>query len=241
MAERRFGIGADQILVVESSKSADCRMLIYNADGSQVEMCGNGIRCVAEFLRREKNLPSDLRLSVETIAGVREVAFRGNLIDVDMGAPIFSPRGIPMEMEGADVIKRDITVSDKTFQITALSMGNPHCIVLVDDCESFPLAFYGPLFEKHPLFPKRTNFECVEIIDGKTIRTRVWERGVGITLACGTGACASYVAACLAGRTESAGTVILDGGRLEIEWPTENNHVTMRGPAQIVFEGVYYL
>lgn len=238
MADRKFGIGADQILVIERSESADCRMLIYNADGSQVEMCGNGIRCLAAYYK--KYVACKEKLFVETLAGEREIYFRGDLIEVDMGVPILSPPEIPMEIDGAEVVKREIEVKNKMFAITAVSMGNPHCILFVDDAQAFPLESLGPLFERHPVFPQRTNFECVQIINKEKIRTRVWERGVGITLACGTGACASYVAACLCGMTERSGKVILDGGELEIKWWEDNNHVSMLGPAEEVFEGVFY-
>jgi len=238
MADRKFGIGADQILVIEPSKSADCCMLIYNADGSQVEMCGNGIRCLAAYYR--KNIADKEKIFVETLAGGREILFRGDLIEVDMGVPILSPAEIPVEMEGSEVIEREIEVNKEKFLITAVSMGNPHCIHFVDNAKLFPLENYGPLFERHPAFPQRTNFECVQVIDRKTIRTRVWERGVGITLACGTGACASYVAACLSGKTERSGTVVLDGGELEINWRKDDDHVAMLGPAEEVYEGVFY-
>jgi diaminopimelate epimerase len=238
MANRKFGIGADQILVVEPSERADCRMLIYNADGSQVEMCGNGIRCLAAYYR--KNIASKEKIIIETLAGEREIIFRGNLIEVDMGEPILSPAKIPVEIDGAEVIKREIEVNDEKFLITAVSMGNPHCIIFVDDADAFQLENYGPLFERHQAFPKKTNFECVQVVDREKIRTRVWERGVGITLACGTGACASYVAACLSGKTERNGTVILDGGELQIKWREDDNHIAMLGPAEEVFEGVFY-
>jgi diaminopimelate epimerase len=238
MADRKFGIGADQILVIEPSESADCRMLIYNADGSQVEMCGNGIRCLAAYYK--KNIACKEKILVETLAGEREILFRGDLIEVDMGVPILSPAKIPVEMEGPEVIKREIEVNNEKFLITAVSMGNPHCILFVDDAQAFPLESYGPLFEGHQAFPHRTNFECVQVIDRETIRTRVWERGVGITLACGTGACASYVAACLSGKTERDGLVVLDGGELKIKWREDDNHVAMLGPAEEVFEGVFY-
>ncbi len=237
MADRRLGIGADQILVLEPSISSDCRMLIYNADGSQVEMCGNGIRCVALYLKQ--NNQSSGKLNIETLAGIREITFQGDLIEVDMGAPVLSPEKIPVNVDGDRVVMREINIGDENFSITAISMGNPHCVLIVKNAESFPLEKYGPMFENHKIFPNRTNFECVQIVDESTIRTRVWERGVGITLACGTGACASYVAACITGRTKRSGSVILDGGELQIRWQEENDHVVMLGPAKEVFQGTY--
>ncbi len=239
MADRRFGIGADQILVLEPSISSDYRMLIYNADGSQVEMCGNGIRCLASYLKQ--NYQVGQKLNIETLAGEREITFQGDLIEVDMGVPVLSPDKIPVNVEGDRVVMREVNIGNETFSITAISMGNPHCVLFVESVESFPLEKYGPMFENHEMFPNGTNFECVQIVDDRTVRTRVWERGVGVTLACGTGACASYVAACITGRTGKSGSVILDGGELQIRWQEENGHVVMLGPTKEVFRGTFPL
>lgn len=233
---RRFGIGADQMLVLENSKTADYKMLIFNADGSEVEMCGNGIRCLAKYIW-DRGLSRKKVLSIETLAGIIKPAMAGDgMVRVDMGRPVLSPKLIPVNMEGEAVIDRPLQIEDRKFLITCISMGNPHAVIFVDSVADFPVSYYGPKVENHPLFPRRTNVEFVEVINGNEIGMRVWERGTGETLACGTGASAAAVAANLKGLTGKKVTVHLTGGDLFIEWAADN-HVYMTGPAEEVFVG----
>jgi diaminopimelate epimerase len=231
---RRFGIGADQVLILEESAGADFAMKIYNADGSEVEMCGNGIRALAQFIW-DRGLSGKAVLEVETLGGIMRPRRTGGLIRVDMGEPAFEARDIPVNLEG---IVRDhpLSVDDQTFAITCLSMGNPHAVIFVDRVEDFAVARYGPRIEQDPLFPNRINVEFIEVLNSKEIRMRVWERGTGETLACGTGASAAAVASAFKGLTERAVTVHLAGGDLLIEWG-DDNRVAMTGPATEGFEG----
>lgn len=245
LCNRRFGIGADQILLLSSSNIADFRMRIFNADGSEVEMCGNGIRCLARYIW-DRGLSDNNILNIETLAGIVRPEKVNDLVRVDMGIPIFLPEEIPVGIartllkEGHHgkeaVIDYPLRIEDREFEITCLSMGNPHTVIFVDKVEDFPVAYYGPLIEKHGLFPRRTNVEFIEVMTSSEIRMRVWERGSGETLACGTGASASAVAAILKGLTERDVTVHLLGGDLQIKW-SQDGHVYMIGPAEEVFEG----
>lgn len=235
LAHRRFGIGFDQALLLYPSKIADFRMDIYNADGSMVEMCGNGIRCFAKYIW-DKGLSDREVLNIETPAGIIRPKKVGDLIQVNMGEPILEGREIPANLEGR-VIDYPLKIEAKEFRITCISVGNPHCVIFVDDVENFPLAHYGPKIEKHPLFPKRINVEFIQILNDKELKMRVWERGVGETMACGTGACASTVAANLKGFTKREVTVHLLGGNLLICWSEMGNHIYMTGTAEKVFEG----
>lgn len=231
LCDRHFGIGADGIIYVLNSEIADVRMRIFNADGSEPEMCGNGIRCFTKFLNADKNL------QVETGAGILTVKIVGDKVQVDMGEPILSAEKIPVAGYGdKKVINENITVGGENYKITCVSMGNPHCIVFVDDIKKIALEKIGPLFEKHEKFPRHTNTEFVQVIDKNKLRMRVWERGSGITLACGTGACATLVAANLNNLAEKSAEIILDGGILKIDW-LEDNHIYMTGAAEKVFEG----
>jgi diaminopimelate epimerase len=240
ICDRRFGIGADQLLLLLPSKIADFRMRIFNADGGEVEMCGNGIRCLAQYIW-EKGLSKKEVLKIETVAGIIRPEKAGKMVRVDMGEPIFEPEKIPIDLKVDKVIDYPINILEKEFKITALSMGNPHAVILLEeDVSKFSVNKYGPLIEKNPLFPKKTNVEFVNIINKTEIRMRVWERGAGETLACGTGASAVAVACALKGLTNREVTVHLLGGDLFIEW-TDDNHVYMAGPATNVFEGIYYL
>ncbi len=234
LCDRRFGIGADQLLLILESDVADFRMVIYNADGSEVEMCGNGIRCIARYIA-DHNLSDKTELSIETISGIIRPKIREELIEVNMGEPVLEGKEIPVALDG--IIKsRPVKFGDMEFEITCVSMGNPHCVIFVDDVDNFPLATCGPLIERDNLFPARINVEFVEVVNDKEIKMRVWERGSGETLACGTGACASAVAAILNGKTHRRMTVRLAGGDLDVLWG-EDNLVYMTGPAEEVFEG----
>lgn len=231
---RRFGIGADQVLLLCPSTQADFKMLIFNADGSEVEMCGNGIRCIAKYIWDCGYSQKDV-LEIETLAGIIKPAQISNMVKVDMGKPTFSGRLIPVKLDMPEIIDYPVTIDDMTFNITCVSMGNPHAVIfLTDDINDFNLPKYGPLLEHHELFPKRTNVEFVNVLSKKEIAMRVWERGSGETLACGTGACASAVASIKKGLTESELTVHLRGGDLIIKW---ENTVFMTGPAETVFKG----
>ncbi len=235
LSPRRFGIGFDQALVLRTSRRADFAMDIYNGDGSKVEMCGNGIRCLAAYIWK-RGLSRKRVLDIETMAGIiRPERVKGGLVRVDMGAPVFEGREIPVQKTGP-VIDHPLKAAGRTFAVTCLSMGNPHCVVFVDDVENLDVEKYGPALEMHGFFPNRANVEFVEVLSKRRLRMRVWERGTGITLACGTGASASAVAARLKGLTTRSMSVILDGGRLKIEW-SEGENVFMTGPAEEVYIG----
>ena len=234
LCHRRFGIGADQVLLLYNSAKADFLMRIFNADGSEVEMCGNGIRCFAKYIW-DRKLSGKSVLEIETAAGIIKPEKAGDLVRVDMGIPVLEGRQIPVDLDG--VIKDyPLTIDDKTFTITCVSMGNPHAVIFVDEVEGFDVPRYGSQIEVYRLFPKKINVEFVQVIDRKTLRMRVWERGAGETMACGTGASAAAVAANLKDVAEKKVTVKLLGGDLLIELD-ENGHVYMTGPAEEVFEG----
>lgn len=236
IADRRFGIGADQILVVGPSRKADFSMKIYNSDGGEVEMCGNGLRCLAKFVR-DKKMTSKNEISVETPSGVQQAKILGkNQVRIDMGPPILKGNEIPVKLSGR-VINRPIRANGKEIRGTCVSMGNPHCVIFVDDPKTYPVETYGPLLEKNRIFPNKTNVEFVKVHSPKLIEMRVWERGAGETLACGSGACAAVVACVLNNQTERKVKVQLLGGDLEIEWNRQDDHVYMTGPAETVFEG----
>ncbi len=234
LCDRRFGIGADQLLTVHASRVADFKMEIYNSDGSQVEMCGNGIRCFAKYVH-DRGLTQKKELAVETLAGIIRPRLVGALVEVDMGEPILDGRKIPVAADGR-IINRPLTVNGTSYQITCVSMGNPHCVLYLDDIDALDLQKIGPRFEHHPFFPKRVNTEFIKILTPKEVQMRVWERGAGETWACGTGASAVGVAGVITGRTERQITVHLKGGDLLIEW-RDNNHVYMTGGAEEVFRG----
>jgi len=234
LSERRFGIGADQVLVLLPSERADYRMVILNADGGEVEMCGNGIRCVAVFLR-QRDKSRKRRYRIETLAGIMVPELKGDRVRVDMGEPVFAPERIPVKMEEPPV-NRLIEVDGNRFYFTAVSMGNPHCVIPVDAVDGVPLAQVGFRLEHHRFFPNRANVEFVETISRDHLKVRVWERGAGETLACGTGACAALAAMVKLGQADRKAVVTLPGGDLEIEW-AENNRLFMTGPAAMVFQG----
>ncbi|MCS7164293.1 MAG: diaminopimelate epimerase [Thermodesulfovibrio sp.] len=234
---RRFGIGADQLLLLYDSQIADFKMRIFNADGSEVEMCGNGIRCLAKYIW-DRGLSSKDILEIETPAGIIKPKRVGELVQVDMGKPEFDPQKIPVDVEGDSAFDLILEVAGWHARINCVSMGNPHAVIFLDEePKNLAVTKYGPLIENHPIFPKRTNVEFAYIKNSKEIIMRVWERGAGETLACGTGACATAVVSMKKGFTEKKVTVHLLGGDLLIEW-ADDGHVYMTGPAQEVFEGV---
>ncbi len=241
VSDRHFGIGSDGLITIGPSEKADFRMHIYNADGSEAEMCGNGIRCVAKYVYDHK-LTDKTEITVETGAGVLTLILypengKVQQVRVDMGEPILTPADIPVVSEKDQVIDEPIEVGGKTWNMTCVSMGNPHAVVFVDDTANFPLETYGPLFENHERFPKRTNTEFVQVISHTEANMRVWERGSAETWACGTGTCACVMACILNGKTEDKVLVHLRGGDLTIEYDRTSNHVFMTGPATEVFSG----
>jgi diaminopimelate epimerase len=240
MCDRHFGVGADGILLALRSESADVRMRIFNADGSEAEMCGNGVRCLARYAR-DRGQAKD-RLRVETLAGVLELTFPGgpSAVRVDMGPPRLAPREIPVRADGDRVLELPVRVDGRTFQVAAVSMGNPHAVTFLSaaELEALPLHEVGPLVERHELFPERTNFHAVAVTSPHSATVRVWERGAGPTLACGTGACAVTVAGVLSGRLESPVDVTLPGGTLRIEWQ-QGGSVFMTGPTAYVLRGTW--
>ena len=241
MCDRRLGVGADGLVLLLPSARADVRMRIINSDGSEAEMCVNASRCVPLHLWRRR-ICKKQAISLETLAGIirTEIIVEScGLVRVDMGCPRLSRAEIPMAGAADDqAVDVAVGVCGKTFFGTAVSMGNPHFVIFVDDVEKIPLETYGPALEKHTLFPRKTNVEFVQVLNKYAVRMRVWERGAGITRACGTGACASAVAGVLTGKTAGKITVKLDGGDLQIEWP-ERQHIWMTGLAQEVFTGEY--
>lgn len=249
VSDRHFGIGSDGLILIKPSQVADFTMEMYNADGSQSEMCGNGIRCVGKYVY-DYGLTDKEEISVETLAGIKYLKFvidrkgandRGTvaMVTVNMGEPIFAPAEVPVVIdEDLDkVVDYPVTIDGTSYNITCVSMGNPHCITYVEDTDTFPLEEIGPKFESSPLFPRRVNAEFVQVVSRDYLKMRVWERGSGETLACGTGTCATVVASILNGLTEDEVTVRLLGGELIIKWDRETNLVYMTGPAKVVFDG----
>jgi diaminopimelate epimerase len=245
MCDRHFGIGADGVIFALPGKAnIDYTMRIYNSDGSEPEMCGNGIRCLAKFIAAlEGNTDVHKSYQIDTLAGLIVPKLESNgEVTVDMGEPELSAPKIPTTLDGGEgkVIAQPLQVGDRSWSVTAVSMGNPHCITFVDDSQAIALEQIGPLFEHHAVFPQRTNTEFIEVIKPDYIKMRVWERGAGITLACGTGACASVVAGVLNHKCDRSCTVELPGGCLHINWSAINNRVYMTGPATKVFQGQYW-
>jgi len=260
LCHRRFGIGADQLLLLYTSRIADFKMRIFNADGSEVEMCGNGIRCLAKYIW-DKKISRKKILKIETLAGIMKPERAGEMVKVDMGEPIFEPEKIPVKIKPIRlrrikskvqsprskvrnhesqisnlIVDYPLKIKDREFKITCVSMGNPHAVIEVKNVSDFPVAQYGPFIENHPIFPKRTNVEFIEVLNPSEITMHVWERGAGETMACGTGASAVAVASHVKGLTGRTATVHLLGGDLHIEWAYDN-HIYMTGPAEKVFEG----
>jgi diaminopimelate epimerase len=254
LCHRRFGIGADQLLLLYRSRIAHFKMRIFNADGSEVEMCGNGIRCLAKYIWDKKISRREI-LQIETLAGIIKPERAGEMVKVDMGEPIFEPEKIPVKINSKFEIRNSkgkkskskklnpemvidypLKIKNREFKITCVSMGNPHAVIVVKGVSDFPVAYYGPLIENHPIFPRRTNVEFIEVLNHSEIAMYVWERGAGETMACGTGASAVAVASHVKGLTGRTATVHLLGGDLFIEW-SHDNHIYMTGPAEKVFEG----
>lgn len=241
VSDRHFGIGSDGLILIKPSKVADFCMDMYNADGSQSEMCGNGIRCVGKYVY-DYGLTDKTSVTVETLAGIKYLDFeiengKVKMVTVNMGAPEFEASKVPVKYDKEKVIDEPIMVDGKEYKMTCISMGNPHAVMFVEDTKHFPLEEVGPKFENHEVFPNRVNAEFIQILDRKSVNMRVWERGSGETLACGTGACASAVACALNGHTEDEITIHLLGGDLIIRWDREENLVYMTGPANVVFDG----
>ncbi len=245
LCDRRFGVGADGLILILKSGRPDAhfRMRIFNADGTEPEMCGNGIRCAVVFAMY-CNLLVREEMQVETLAGLIRTTFLHDLgevmgVRVDMGAPRLAPAEIPVLAEGERALAVPVSVGGRDLSFTAVSMGNPHCVIFVEDVDKFPVRELGPQLETAPIFPAKTNVEFVETLPDGTLKMRVWERGCGETMACGTGACATLTAAVLNEKSGRKNTVHLPGGDLEIEW-AEDGHIWMTGPAKVVFEGEYY-
>lgn len=242
ISDRHYGVGSDGLIMINPSDKADFEMEMYNADGSRGEMCGNGIRCVAKYVY-DYGLTDKTSISIETLAGIKYLDLTVEdgkvvLVKVDMGKPMLRPEEVPVVSEKEEVIDEPITVDGQEYRMTCVSMGNPHAVVFIDqDVKEFPLETVGVKFENHERFPKRVNTEFVNVLDRHTAQMRVWERGSGETLACGTGACAVAVACALNGLTEDEVTVKLLGGDLQIKWDREKNTVYMTGPAEVVFDG----
>ncbi len=245
VSNRNFGVGSDGLICICPSEVADFKMDIYNADGSWSQMCGNGIRCVGKYVY-DKGLTDKTVITVESGGAVKTLRMdveNSKVISatVEMGSPELRPQYIPLAEHGKDFINRSVIAADEEYFVTALSVGNPHAVIFVEDLDAVDLKTIGPRFENHPLFPERVNTEFVQVIDDKTLKMRVWERGSGETLACGTGATAALVAACLCGHTGEEATVILPGGELLIRWDRANNQLYMTGPAVTVFDGELYI
>lgn len=241
VSNRHFGIGSDGLILICNSEECDFKMRMFNQDGSEAGMCGNGIRCVGKFVY-DKGLTSKTEITVETLAGVKKLKLqveqgKVKTVEVDMGEPILEPSKIPVKAPGNPVTDLTIQAEGKEFKFTCVSMGNPHAVTIVDKIEEFDVKKYGSKLEVDPHFPEKANIEFAKVIDENTINMRVWERGSGETFACGTGACATLVACHLNGLTKNEVTIQLLGGDLKIKWDKQNNHIYMTGPAVTVFDG----
>lgn len=241
LSDRHFGIGGDGVIFINPSEIADFEMEMFNADGSRSQMCGNGIRCVAKYVY-DYGLTDKTSLTIESFGAIKYIDLtvengKVSLVKVNMGAPILNAKDVPVLSENEQVIDEEIEVEGKTYRMTCVSMGNPHAIVYMDDVKNLDIDKVGPYFENHKRFPERVNTEFVRVIDRNTVEMRVWERGTGETLACGTGCCAIAVSCILNGLTEDKVTVKVLGGELLCEWDREENLVYMTGPAVTVFDG----
>lgn len=235
LCNRKTGIGADQLLILGKSRKADFKMEVYNADGSVAEMCGNGIRCLGRHLRDAKyTVKRDI--TIETLAGIREVKVTSKMVFANLGEPIMKGKEIPVNLSGR-IVNRPLKIESRDFRITCLSLGNPHCIVFTENLDTYPVEKIGPILEHHSAFPKRANISFVNVITPTQLKVRVWERGSGETLSCGTGAAASLVASVLNNFADRKAKVELAGGKLQVEWNKETNQVWIAGPAENVFEG----
>lgn len=235
LCNRHTGIGGDQLIVLQKSKKFDYSVRFFNADGSEAEMCGNGIRCVARYLKDSKICTKKV-LVFETLAGLRNVKISGKLFEVDMGEPVMKGKDIPVNLSGR-VVNRPLKTEAKEFRITCLSLGNPHCITFHENLDNVQIDRFGPLLENYHIFPKRANVSFVNVMSKNEIHMRVWERGTGETESCGTAACASAIASVLNGFTDRVVSVVLPGGKIDVEWSVKDNHVYMSGPAEFVYRG----
>ena len=243
MSDRHFGVGSDGLVMIVPSKTCDFGMRMFNADGTEAEMCGNAARCVGKYLY-DHGMTDKTELTLETLAGVKRIYLtvahgRVTSVKVDMGEPRLLPGDLPVLLPGDRVVAQPIEVCGHRFSMTCVSMGNPHAVIFLDDLQAYDLHAIGHAIEHHELFPRRTNVEFVKVLAPDVLQMRVWERGAGETLACGTGACASLVAAVLNDRSRRAATLRLVGGDLQIEWDETSNHVFMTGDAVTVFEGTW--
>lgn len=241
LSERHFGIGSDGVIFINPSEIADFEMEMYNADGSRSEMCGNGIRCVAKYVY-DKKMTTETEFTIESFGKIKYITIivedeKAKLIKVGMGSPELATEKIPAIYGSETIIGKPIEVDGKIWEATCVSMGNPHVVMFVDEVKNMDLESIGPKFEKHPMFPNRTNAEFVKVIDEENVEMRVWERGTGETLACGTGCCATAVACILNGKTKNKVLVKVLGGEILVEWDREMNEIYMTGPGAFVFEG----
>ncbi len=242
VSDRHFGIGSDGLVLICPSDKADFRMDMYNSDGTQAEMCGNATRCVGKYVH-DKGLTDKTEITLETLAGIKILKLNldeNGMVDtvcVNMGSPELVPKNIPIDSDLDRFIRQPVEVDGKEYLVTGVSMGNPHAVTYIDDVDGLEIEKLGPKFENHKLFPKRINTEFAQIVDRKTIKMRVWERGAGETLACGTGACATMVAANLSELVGDEADLVLLGGTLHIRWDKKENNVYMTGPARFVFDG----
>ncbi len=241
LSDRHFGAGSDGLVLIMPSDKADFRMRMFNPDGSEAEMCGNAIRCVGKYVY-DNGFTDKNGIAVETLAGIRQLEMKASggrieSVRVDMGKPIMEPSRIPVDFDGDRFISEPVTIEGVTYSVTCVSMGNPHAVAYIKDIKAFPLDRVGPLMENHSLFPDRINAEFAVVEDRNTVSMRVWERGAGETLACGTGACAVLAASVLNNLTDRTATLRLPGGDLLIEWSRQDGHIYMTGPAVRVYEG----
>lgn len=241
LSKRHFGVGADGLILIKASNQADFKMEMYNADGTQAEMCGNGIRCLGKYVYDNK-LTDKKALSIETLSGIKKLQLEVEneevkMVSVDMGKPIWQPRKIPVISDKNLFMAEPIHVQEQIYYVTAVSIGNPHAVIFVKEFDEIAIDKVGDLVEHSSIFPNRTNVEFVKVISEHNIQVRVWERGSGMTLACGTGACAAVAASIIHGYTKPEVEVLLDGGKLHVSWNSKTNHLWMSGPAEYVFEG----
>lgn len=244
VSDRHFGIGSDGLILICPSQVADVQMVMFNADGSQSQMCGNGVRCVGKYAY-DYGIVSKEVITVETLAGIKTLQLhveQGKVtqVTVDMGAPIVKPSLVPVKAEGDAVIDYPLSIAGTEYNITCVSMGNPHAITFVEDTKTIAIEEIGPMFERHPMFPERVNTEFIQILNDKEINMRVWERGSGETFACGTGACASVYACILNHYIKEEAMVHLLGGDLFVRYDRESGHIFMTGPAVTVFDGEFF-
>ena len=247
LSDRHFGIGGDGVIFINPSDKADFEMEMYNADGSRGEMCGNGIRCVGK-LAYDSRMTDQSEFTVESFGVVHHLFVtrtdadgNADMLKVDMGAPILDAAKIPVQCDHSPVVSEPIEIDGQEYRMTCVSMGNPHCVIFVDDVDALDLPVIGPKFEHHPRFPKRVNTEFVQILDDTHVKMRVWERGTGETLACGTGCCATCAACVLNGLTRPELEVAVRGGVLKINWDIDHDTIWMEGPARTAFEGIVHI